>query len=459
MTHDPAAPRSSSRRLAWAAWLAAVVATSLGHGASISTGGSPAPVPSCVSGSVRPVAEGNVQTGRAGAPLGHPLAIAFVCTNTLDGQPMPADTSADVQWSVTSGGGTVNGQPQFLSPATGAGRAQVHWALGAGVIGTQTATATVSGQTLAFTATALPPSTGGSCTTEVSTTGTNFEDDRAIVGDQSLTLAGSPYRGSSVIAYGTLTIEPGVVLCLNRGLLVGGRLVARGTAAAPIRLVGDAYAGVELAFINPIGVPSSQASPSELVHVHAESMGEMTFNGHPVLMEDSSFAATPTGIGCPGVRFLDANPGRPAIGHVVRRTVFDGFGRAGGGACAAAVDLAMNAVPLAGPSVFEARVLRSAHVGVRVTGGAGTWAVSRCDISGSGSHGLQLEVDTGPVSGCSFSANQGDGLHNGNPSAFTVAASGNWWGGPGGPFGPGGDGASAGVDASMPLAAPPVLGY
>jgi len=449
----PSAPRTASRRLAWAAWLAAVVATSLGHGASY-PGGTPAPE-SCQAGSLQITPGGQGQTGHAGAPLGRALVLQFSCTNTVDGRTITPPAS-EVRWAVASGGGMLNGANEVTSPAGGIDPAAVNWSLGAGVIGTQMVTASVEGRTFGFQATAVPAGDGsGQCSDSPSLNGTQFDSQRHIAGTEVWTLAGSPYRGFDVVlqAGALLQIEPGVRVCLSELRTVGGgRVQALGTAALPIHLTGTRPQGL---MVSLWGQP---AAPSQLRHVLGEDIAGLSTFAHAIELEDTRWQALPTPRGgtlCSPIEFA-AGPDRAPFPVLVRRSVFDGFGGTNGG-CLAAVYLAMDQVTAGGASVFEAHVLNSAGHGVRLRGTPGGWRLQQCEVRGSSGNGIEVESNAGPVSGCALVSNSGVGVNNLQPASFTVDARGNWWGDAAGATGAGGDGVSAGVDATMPLATPPAL--
>jgi hypothetical protein len=384
----------------------------------------------------------------ASATLGLPLSLKTTCTGSISGTVRPE--MVEPQWSVTSGGGSVDGLAQTATPTNGEGVSQVHWSLGDGV-GTQTVTATVGSQTYAFTATAVMPRPGGTCTDLVDSTGTNFEAQRNIEGSQTWTLAGSPYRGTDVQVFGTLRIDPGVQVCIGSLFVNYGRLLARGTAALPIRMSGPAPRGLSMTIVG------SNASPiSELAFVQADGVSTLSAQ-RTALIEDSLFTAAPGAL-CRTVLLTNKEAPPGAAPTVVQRTTFDGFGTPGIN-CTEAVVLSGTSAPATGVSIFSARVIRSTGVGVRVDRSAKDWRLQQCELTGSGSHGLLAETGAVSVSACAISANAGNGIQNASPTTTLVNARGNWWGDAAGPLGAAGDGVSAGVDASQPLPAPPVLGY
>lgn len=451
--NDDEAParRTPGQRLAGAGLLAVTVLTSLGHGA----GGIPFvnyPDPdTCVAGTVRAAQGGDLQTGYPGAPLARPLTLSLTCRGSTTGNTIAVAYGSGPQWSIGSGGGTLDGESQTVVSTDGYGLAQVHWSLGDSV-GNQVVVATVAGQTYTFSAMAVPPTAGGTCTELVATTGTNFELERHIIGTETWTLAGSPYRGKTVEFSGTtLRIEPGVQVCLERLFVMNGELIARGTAQAPIRFSKSTPAGLSVQVDS--GFP---AQVSEFVHVAGDGLSQLDL-GQAVLIEDSVFVAGGDAR-CRGVSLANhaITPSTHPI--IVRRTTFDGFGSAEP-SCRDSVLLFSTNTAGGVPSVFSARVIRSNGVAVRVHPFAGAWALEQCELTGSSSHGLVVDANVVTVTGCAISSNGGNGIHNPNPASYTVNARGNWWGDAAGPLGAAGDGVSAGVDAAQPLATPPVLGY
>ncbi len=450
--HDEApARRTTGQRLAGAGLLVVTVLTSLGHGASGNPFADYPPQNTCVAGSFRATPGGDLQTGYPGAPLGRPLTLRVTCRGSITGTEMSADYATQATWSA-SGGGQVNGETQTVSPAADGGIAQVHWSLGTGV-GTQGVVATVEGRTYSFSATALPPTAGGGCTELVATTGTNFEPERRLVGSETWTLAGSPYRGKDVKVSGaTLQIEAGVQVCLESLIVDVGQLVARGTPAAPVRLSRTTPAGLYLR-LNGFNT----AAAMELVHVQGDGISQLIL-GQTAVIEDSAFVAAPEAR-CRVVQLSHAGQPSTALPTQVRRTTFDGFGGGDPSCGDEAVLLATTNTRAGAPSVFSARVIRSTGVAVRVHPYADPWTLPQCELTGNGSHGLVADANAVTVSGCNISNNGGNGVHNPNPATYTVNARGNWWGDAAGPLGAAGDGISPGVDAAQPLAAPPVLGY
>jgi len=187
-------------------------------------------------------------------------------------------------------------------------------------------------------------------------------------------------------------------------------------------------------------------------------------------MEDSRFVIDPAlhmATSCAQVQLIqDSSVPSPAPSRLLRSR-FEGYGGLAAD-CGSALRLQARAAPATGPNEFQARVLRSRGDGLLVTAvaGAPAWVLSRCEFSGSTRHGIVFggATDTGALPGatvseCSLADNGGLGIASQLAAGPGIAAQRNWWGDATGPAGPAGDGASPGVDASLPLPAPPVLDY
>ncbi|MDP1556632.1 MAG: hypothetical protein Q8L84_14335, partial [Hyphomonas sp.] len=115
-----------------------------------------------------------------------------------------------------------------------------------------------------------------------------------LVGDETWTLAGSPYRGQRgwVREGATLSIEAGVSVCLEE-LVVGdtARVRALGQAGAPVRMSplggGAGWWRMQL----DSGVLSATSLPASVMrHVEVENLVTFYNYDHPLLIEDSRFA-------------------------------------------------------------------------------------------------------------------------------------------------------------------------
>lgn len=403
---------------------------------------------------------GDAQTGAANAPLGTRIAAQVSCRDSASGR-LVAAYGEEVDWSVTDGGGRVDGASAVRKPVDPGGRTGVTWTLGP-TIGEQAARLTVAGRVFDFRASAGGPASGGTCTGGA---GTTLEADRDVEGTERWTVAGSPYRGQRVNVRldATLTIDPGVTVCVAEMMVMPeARLVADGTAEAPVRLqpAGGATDWV-LQLLPAYG--SAARPPSVLRHVQADRLQALRIWQHPLVIEDSRFAAAGTS-SCAQVDWQIGSV--PLAGSGVWRSVFDGYGRPLGACPGPAVRIDFGGRPpdlLALP--FEARVLNAGTDAVQLGGPqAPAVAFSNCEIAGSGRHGLVVGADgrgtaAVTVAGCNFTGNLGFALRNERAGGSGLVARGNWWGDPAGPPAAGPNAVSPSVDTSSPAAAPFALGY
>lgn len=403
---------------------------------------------------------GDAQTGAANAPLGARIAAQVSCRAQGSGNPLAA-YGEPVAWSVTAGGGLVDGAAAVRKTVDPGGRTGVTWTLGP-TIGEQAARLTVAGRVFDFRATAGGPASGGTCTGGA---GTTLEATREVEGAERWTLAGSPYRGERVEVRpdATLTIDPGVTVCVaEMTVMPEARLVANGTADAPVRLqpAGGATDWV-LQLLPAYG--SAARPPSVLRHVEADRLVALRIWQHPLAIEDSRFAAA----GASACGQVDWQVGSgPMGGSGAWRSVFDGYGRHVGGCPGPAVRIEFGGRPPDLPTLpFEARVLNAGGDAVRVGGSVAPFVgFANCEIAGSAQNGLVVGADgrgaaAVTVSGCNFSGNVGFALRNERADGSGIVARGNWWGDPAGPPATGPNAVSPSVDTAAPAAAPFVLGY
>lgn len=408
---------------------------------------------------------GDGQTGAATAPLGQALSVRVTCRPDTGGDTPIGAEGVLTEWTVLTGGGRVDGRAT-VAKRTAFGDAAVLWQLGP-EFGEQTVTMRVGGRLHTFKATAGGATAGGTCTGGA---GTDFAPlvERTISGDETWPLAGSPYRGGRVVVGtgATLTIEAGVTACLDDLWVKGnGQLRAEGTAALPVEMAPARLNGAWSAgFFRDFAPPPDVQRRSTLRHVNLRHLATLQVVEAALQIEDSRLEAPPGAGLCPTVRWV-LPPPATAGDSAVRRSVFDGFG--GGPGCfgdPAGVSFEVPAALAAEPMPFQARVLRSAGDGVRLTGKAtAAVALSNCEIAGSARDGLVVD-DTGTaapaaVSGCNFTGNARFAVRNARVAAPTVDARGNWWGDPAGAPTAGGNAVSAGVDADNPAVEPFVLGY
>ncbi len=424
--------------------------------------------PECGSAERIVTAVGDNQTGAATAPLGQGVGVRVQCSAKASSALVTVYDEA-VVWTVTSGGGRVNGGSTATTRGVNDGRTEssiVHWQLGP-TIGMQTLNARVAGRDLGFSAQAGGPASGGTCTGGA---GTTFDAQRELVGDERWTLAGSPYRAMLVrVREGaTLRIEAGVTACLQL-LWVdsNSRLMVTGQQGLPVRMTArESVAGRWDLRLGGDGMNTGSLPASVMRHLTVENLTWFSNDDQPLLIEDSSFVVNSTlraSVGCARFGWSLLSAGTASAGSAVRRVVLDGYGGAPG-ACAAAVALFASAVPAGGPMPFEARVLQPSGDGISVRGSAASaFALVNCEVSGSGRDGVVLD-STGAapgatIAGCHIVGNAGYGVLNRQGTGAVASARGNWWGSAAGAALTGANALSAGVDASSPAITPPALGY
>jgi hypothetical protein len=256
--------------------------------------------------------------------------------------------------------------------------------------------------------------------------------------------AGLPWRVDgdlSVDAGGSLRPQPGAKLFMAPNVRLrfpGGRLLARGTQAAPVLFTADdpalGWGGIDL-----WGTPSSTSfvTNARVEHVNVYYAGVSADAGHPVVIDSAVF------------RQVGRAASLQSYGSRMSRTRVDTTLSSSG----SAVELASNAR-------LESTLIRgsSGH-------GVGIWAATvqivSCEVRGSVGNGVYVSnVYSGgaEVRNCNLVDNGGVGvgLNFYTPSAD---AEGNWWGDAAGPTGTNGDGAAGGVDYTPWLTAPYALPY
>jgi len=220
----------------------------------------------------------------------------------------------------------------------------------------------------------------------------------------------------------TLTMDPGVQIVAQGG----GTMVARGTQAAPVRLTGNGWYGIELR-----GAPSL---PSYLTNVRLENVagiGVLAMEAHPVVIDSSVIRQTAAGA------WLWSKHSRISRSRVDTTT-------------------GSTAVELTDSTTLESTLIRgSAARGLIVT--SPTARVEGCDIRGSVAEGIDLWADGIEVHDCNLVDNGGAGVRA--ISTYTGVAENNWWGDAAGPTGPNGDGVSGAVDFTPWRTTPYVLPY
>ena len=253
-----------------------------------------------------------------------------------------------------------------------------------------------------------------------------------------------------------LVVEPGAQVRIGRFVSItfdnGGRLWARGTAAEPVvftNVGADFWGG--LVFRSPPGVdPFTPPVPdtSYLTNALLERPG--------VFLPEGS-------IGTTLVPAVDAAEAHMVVidSTVIRQSAGRGgvvnLQAPGSRISRSAVDTVSNGtgVVLGSGTVLEGTTVRGASgIGVEVRGSDVTLAT--CEITGSGSHGVQVSATTNVhINNCNLFDNVGNGVENATSTA--VDATNNWWGDAAGPTGTNGDGVSANVTFVPFLTVPVVI--
>jgi hypothetical protein len=227
--------------------------------------------------------------------------------------------------------------------------------------------------------------------------------------------------------YDDLVLEPGAQVLLNRADFHSGfRLLAEGTAEAPIRIEppADVWEGITLR--------GEAGDTSRITHVVLDRVHIRSREAHTLTASDISLAR--------GSLWLDSP------GSTLRNATLEDADTAAGAAPAA---LFVSAPRIAMEDVI---VHGSADDGLLVTGSDIT--LDGCEITGNNGDAIWVANQASGVSvhHCNLTGNGGLGLRN--TAAAIVDAESNWWGDATGPLGTDGAGISGNVDFDPWLAAP-----
>lgn len=455
---------ATQRQAALAALIFGGLATNLGSN-FVGPADNPEPAGVCRPGSIG--VQGPPVTGLqglAGAPLPAAVQVRVGCLDAATGDALPVGNQTPVTWRAATG--SVNGAPVVTTNTGPQGQAEVLWTLGPAV-GTQTLSVEVGTQLTTITAQASAPVASSGCASG----GIQFTGPRRISGGETWTLAGSPYRGGNVevLSGATLRVDPGVTICISElTVATGARLLVQGSPTQPVTMaVADPSRDSWTLLLQ--GAAGNPAAPaSELKFLMATNLRQFAVRNHHLLLEDSRFVIDPalhTASSCAQLSLLQEGAQAPSR---LLRSRFEGYGGLTAG-CDSALRLETRSAPAAGPNQLQVRVLGSRGDGLFITAqqsGAPAWALSECEFSGSTRHGIAfggataaLALPGATVSGCALTNNGGLGIASQLAAGQAIAAQRNWWGDPAGPEGPAGDGVSPGIDASLPLASPPILGH
>jgi hypothetical protein len=256
---------------------------------------------------------------------------------------------------------------------------------------------------------------------------------------------GNPHRvNNGVILQGvTLTLGPGTVVCLNGTTgtqivgLPGSRVVAVGTAAAPILFT--AISPVVALYWGNFQLSGNATDTSYFVHTRIEYAAGGIQTTQPVVLDSSVIRQ----IRGPGLSLSATARGSRILRSridTVRSVLTSGAG-----------------VAISAPDVeFSSAVHGAGTLGIQVTAGATNVSFDHCEVTGSGADGVTTDAVIA-IHNCNFSDNVGNAVAA--TSGVTVDATNNWWGDPAGPTGPAGDGVSGNVNYTPFLTSKVTLGY
>jgi hypothetical protein len=234
-----------------------------------------------------------------------------------------------------------------------------------------------------------------------------------------------------VTGWGGLNALPGAVLAFDSAVWItatnGGRVVARGSAAAPVlftRATGAVWGGIRLQ-----GFPSLGSVLSNVRLEHA-TVGVDGGSGHSFVIDSSVIRRTGIGVWASGSHSR------------ISRTRIDSV-TSGPGVLLWGYDNVIESVLIRGSNGSGLAILP----GVQVLS---------CEIRDSAGNGIDL-VMSAEVHNCNLINNGGVGIYARSPAS--VNGEDNWWGDAAGPTGPNGDGVYGAVDYTPWRTTPVVLPY
>ncbi|HKP74006.1 MAG TPA: right-handed parallel beta-helix repeat-containing protein, partial [Longimicrobiaceae bacterium] len=249
-----------------------------------------------------------------------------------------------------------------------------------------------------------------------------------------------PWRVRATVAVqapGILRAEPGAVLVFDAGaglrLHSGGRILARGSQAAPVLFTAEDHAtGWIGIYLDAASTITSYLTNVRIEYADIANTAVTALGAHTVYVDSAVLRQN-------GIAAWIVSPNSRLVRTRVDTTL----------APTAAVELGSNAR-------IESTLIRaSSGAGLSVL--ANTVMVISCEVRGSVNDGIVLHALV-RVRNCNLVDNLGAGLSN--QAGPTVAdAEGNWWGDAGGPNAPAGDGVSGAVDFTPFRTTPYVLPY
>jgi hypothetical protein len=241
----------------------------------------------------------------------------------------------------------------------------------------------------------------------------------------------------AVEASGILRAEPGAALVFDPGaglyLHAGGRILARGSAAAPVLFTAeDPAIGWTGIYLDAVSTVASYLTNVRIEHTSLANTAVTAVGVHTVYLDSAVLRQN-------GVAAWLTSPNSRLVRTRVDSTL----------APTAAVTLGSSAR-------IESTLIRaSSGAGLAVLDN--TVRVLSCDIRGSVDEGIVLHAAV-QVRNCNLADNLDVGIRN-MAGPAVIDAENNWWGDGAGPGGPAGDGVGALVDFTPFRTAPYVLPY
>ncbi len=261
---------------------------------------------------------------------------------------------------------------------------------------------------------------------------------RGTLSGEAVVRTGLPWRmngeGITVSAGATLRVEPGSGITgpgsNNSGgeMVVRGRLVATGTADAPVALKSML---LTLRGVQPAG--------SILSDARLENVTLYSLESHPVRLQ----RVTAVGGSCSYAPNCVNAFTLGSSGSRISDSQITGGGSASG----------LPALILAGDSIIVERSSVRSSLSHGIVTQGNNLLITQCEISNNRGDGIQV-ASLVRINDCNIEHNTGVGVSNTAPAA--VDATRNWWGDPSGPLGPMGDGVSGNVQFN-PLRIQPVV--
>ncbi|HYW13120.1 MAG TPA: right-handed parallel beta-helix repeat-containing protein, partial [Longimicrobium sp.] len=234
--------------------------------------------------------------------------------------------------------------------------------------------------------------------------------------------------------FGILIPRPGATLAFAGATVTarnGGRVLARGTAAAPVRFTSvlppHSWGGLVFE-----GAPALKSYLTNVRMEYANSFAVSARDSHPVVVDSAVFRQNGQGV------MLVAQGSRMSRSRVDTTRIQGSV-----------------SVVISANTILESTLIRG-------SGGIGLLLLSNevqvlsCEIRESAYHGIQTLIG-GAVHNCNLVDNGGVGIHAAN--GWTLNAEDTWWGDAAGPMGTNGDGASGMVDYTPWRTTPYVLPY